>query len=123
MGAQNEKLPANVNEKVLRLFNLIDLDNSQTLEKDETLKFWSKNFPKINSHILFDQVDTNKDGTIQLNEWIEFWKLVYNSGYKEEEICEELDNMIDGGSWVMFETGNKYGRSKKAQSLKSEGKC
>lgn len=68
-------------------------------------------------------MDINKDGTIQLNEWIDFWKLVYDSGYKEEEICEELDNMMDGGSWVKFETGEKYGRSLQAQTLIMEGKC
>lgn len=77
----------------------------------------------MNSRVLFDQVDKNKDGTIQLDEWFEFWKLVYESGYSEEEICEELDNMIEGGSWVKFETGEKYGKSSKFQSLKKEGKC
>ena len=54
---------------------------------------------------------------------MEFWTIVYNSGYSEEEICTELENMINGGSWVKFETNKKFGESQKAQKLKKEGKC
>ena len=106
---------------MLNLFNLIDEDNSKTIDREETLKFWSKNFPKINSNELFDQVDKNNDGSIQLEEWIEFWTIVFNSGYSENEICNELDNMIEGGSWVKFETNEKLG-GKKNRSYKREGK-
>ena len=44
-------------EKVDKLFRLIDIDDSKTIDRDETLKFWSSNFAKINSSVLFDQVD------------------------------------------------------------------
>ena len=49
--------------------------------------------------------------------------MVYNSGYSEDEICNELENMINGGSWVKFETHKKYGSSQKVKTLKKEGKC
>ena len=72
---------------------------------------------------MFDQVDKNNDGSIQLNEWIEFWTLVYNSGYEEDEIETELDNMINGGSWVKFDTNEKLGgKNKNERNLKKEGK-
>ena len=72
---------------------------------------------------MFDQVDKNNDGSIQLNEWIEFWTLVYNSGYDEDEIGTELDNMINGGSWVKFDTTEKLGgKNKNEKNLKKEGK-
>ena len=106
-------------EKVLKLFYLIDVDGSNTIDRDETLKFWSKNFPKINSNELFEQVDKNNDGSIQFDEWLEFWGIVYKSGYNEDEICNELDNMIAGGSWVKFETNEKLGGKKKRKSNKS----
>ena len=118
----NIQLPKELKQKVLNLFNLFDEDNSKTIDREETLKFWSKNFPKINSNELFDQVDKNNDGSIQLNEWIEFWTLVYNSGYTDEEIETELDNMIKGGSWVKFDTTERYA-DKKEKALKKEGKC
>ena len=118
-----QQLPTKLKEKVDTLFRLIDIDNSKTIDKDETLKFWSSNFAKINSCVLFDQVDKNNDGSIQYDEWIEFWSTVYDSGYSEDEICSELDNMINGGSWVKFETHKKFGESPNAQKLKKEGKC
>ena len=68
-------------------------------------------------------MDKNNDGSIQLNEWIEFWTLVYNSGYDEDEIGTELDNMINGGSWVKFDTTEKLGgKNKNEINLKKEGK-
>lgn len=82
----------NIKAKVLELFKLIDIDNSKTIDRDETLKFWSKNFPKLNSNELFDQVDKNNDGAIQLEEWLEFWEIVFNSGYSEEELISEVNN-------------------------------
>ena len=118
-----QELPPKLKEKVDKLFKLIDIDDSKTIDRDETLKFWSSNFAKINSSVLFDQVDKNNDGSIQYDEWVEFWKIVYDSGYSEEEICTELDNMINGGSWVKFETNKKLGGSLKVQKLKKEGKC
>lgn len=76
---------------MLELFKLIDTDNSKTIDRDETLKFWAKNFAKLNSNELFDQVDKNNDGSIQLEEWFEFWEIVFNSGYCEEELISEVN--------------------------------
>ena len=118
-----QQLPPKLFEKVDKLFKLIDIDDSKTIDRDETLKFWSSNFAKINSTVLFDQVDTNGDGAIQYEEWIDFWRIVYDSGYSEEEICSELENMIHGGSWVKFETNRKLGGNSKIKKLKMEGKC
>ena len=118
-----QQLPPKLFEKVDKLFKLIDIDDSKTIDRDETLKFWSSNFAKINSAVLFDQVDTNNDGSIQYEEWLDFWRIVYDSGYSEEEICSELDNIIHGGSWVKFETNRKLGGNSKIKKLKKEGKC
>ena len=114
-------LPQSVKDNVVKLFNLIDHDGSKTIDKHETLKFWSSNFAKLNTNELFDQVDKNNDGTIQMEEWIEFWTTVYLSGYSEEELNFELDNLINHGSWVKFETTDKKG-FKKSTSLKPNGK-
>ena len=118
-----QQLPPKLFEKVDQLFKLIDIDDSKTIDREETLKFWSSNFAKINSTVLFDQVDTNGDGEIQYNEWVDFWRIVYDSGYSEDEISDELDNIIRGGSWVKFETNRKPGGHSKIRQLKMEGKC
>ena len=114
-------MPPKLEEKVRQLFSLIDIDDSKTIDREETLKFWSKGFAKINSTCLFEQVDKNNDGTIQLEEWLEFWRVVYESGYSEEEVCAELDNMIKGGSWVKFDTNKKIGNVND-KKLKKKGK-
>ena len=115
------QMPEKLEEKVRKLFSLIDVDGSKTIDREETLRFWSKGFAKINSTVLFEQVDKNNDGTIQLEEWLEFWRVVYESGYSEEEICTELDNMIKGGSWVKFDTNLKID-NEKDKKLKKKGK-
>ena len=115
------QMPPKLEEKVRKLFSLIDVDNSKTIDREETLKFWSKGFAKINSTCLFEQVDKNNDGTIQFEEWLEFWRIVYESGYSEEEICAELDNMIKGGSWVKFDTNTKLD-NENDKRLKKKGK-
>ena len=114
-------MPPKLEEKVTKLFKMIDVDDSKTIDREETLKFWSKGFAKINSGVLFEQVDKNNDGAIQLEEWIEFWRVVYESGYDEDEICTELDNMINGGSWVKFDTRTNLNKEKDKQ-LKKKGK-
>ena len=115
------QMPARLEEKVIKLFSMIDVDDSKTIDREETLKFWSKGFAKINSKVLFEQVDKNNDGAIQLEEWLEFWRVVYESGYDEDEICAELDNMINGGSWVKFDTNTKLNKERDKQ-LKKKGK-
>ena len=75
-------MPPKLEEKVTKLFKLIDVDDSKTIDREETLKFWSKGFAKINSGVLFEQVDKNNDGTIQFEEWMEFWRVVYEFGYE-----------------------------------------
>jgi Ca2+-binding EF-hand superfamily protein len=69
---------------------MIDTNRSKTIDKEETLQFWGKNFPKLNTNELFSQVDRNNDGTIQLDEWIDFWILVLKSGHTVEEVSQEV---------------------------------
>ena len=38
-------------------------------------------------------------------EFLAFWKNVVGSGYSQEDILEEVQMMIEGGSWVDFDDG------------------
>lgn len=99
---------------------MIDVDHSNTLEREEAIQFWAKNYPKLNTIELFDQVDKNNDNLIQLSEWLEFWVLVLKSGHSEDEVSNELDNMVTGGSWVKFEhVDNTRGKN---SEIKKHGK-
>ena len=70
---------------------MIDVDGSKTIDKEETLKFWSKNFPKLNSNELFESVDKDNNGSIEESEWVEFWANVYKSGHTKDEIIVEVN--------------------------------
>ena len=85
-----KKLPPSIESKVLKLFHQIDVDGSKTIDRAETLKYWSKNFPKLNSNELFNQVDKNNDNSIQESEWVEFWARVLQTGHTEQEIDVEV---------------------------------
>ena len=100
---------------------MIDKDDSKIIDREETLKFWSKGFGKLNSKVLFDQVDKNNDGSIQFDEWMEYWRIVYESGYSEDEIIAELDQMLQGGTWVKFKTNIK-GNKERDDEKKKKGK-
>ena len=46
------------------VFKMFDKDGSKTIDKDEAVKHWSKNFGKISAAEFFNTVDYNHDGQI-----------------------------------------------------------
>lgn len=38
-------------------------------------------------------------------EFLSFWTNVIGSGYAQEDILEEVEMMLEGGSWVDFDDG------------------
>ena len=87
-----DKLPENLNNKVIELFKLMDKDGSNSIEKKEAKDYWKKNFSQVNTIALFDQVDVNGDGTIELNEWVQHWTDVFKTGkYTEEYLINEVN--------------------------------
>jgi hypothetical protein len=54
---------------------------------------------------MFNEVDENGDEAISWDEFYAFWQNVVGSGYDEEELCEEVEMMLEGGSWVDFDDG------------------
>ena len=46
------------------------------------------------------------NGEVTFPEWLDFWRNVLaQPDYSEEEVEEELDNMLEGGSWVDWNDG------------------
>ena len=46
------------------------------------------------------------NGEVTYAEWVEFWRNVLaQPEYEEEEVMEEIDSMIAGGSWVDWNDG------------------
>ena len=69
----------------------MDVNNSGSIDKQETLKFWSTNFAKLNTQALFNSVDFDKSGEITCDEWLAFWEIVKKSGHTDKEIDNEVN--------------------------------
>ena len=54
---------------------------------------------------MFNEVDTDKSDEISKDEWISFWNNVLSNDYSVEDLLEELDLIIEGGSWCDFNDG------------------
>lgn len=46
------------------VFKVFDIDDSKTIEKEDAIKHWSRNFAKISAKEFFNTVDYNHDGQI-----------------------------------------------------------
>jgi len=93
-------------ETVEKLFDAMDANKDGKLVKEEAIKFWDKNFAKINAGAMFNEVDVDKNGEVSKAEWVTFWQNVVHHGYKEEEVMEEVTSMLESkGSWVDWDDG------------------
>uniref|UniRef100_A0A7S4JHQ4 EF-hand domain-containing protein n=1 Tax=Prymnesium polylepis TaxID=72548 RepID=A0A7S4JHQ4_9EUKA len=86
-------------------FSKMDIDGDGSVTKEEAVKFWGKNFAKVNANSMFNEVDEDGNGSVSWDEFTEFWKNVVGSGYSEEDLIEEVEMMLEGGSWVDFNDG------------------
>ena len=93
------------------------------MTKEEAGRF-IQSFGKLNAEAMFNEVDVDADGGITRREWEGFWRNVRSSsprvcpdlrlisrppalmvqvrasGYSEEDMLEEVQNMASGQSWV-----------------------
>lgn len=90
-----------VSDKAEALYGMMDLDGNKKLTKEEANKFFRR-FPEISTHAMFDEVDTDGDGLITLAEFKRFWEQVLCNGYDENELLSELDDLLEGNSWVNY---------------------
>jgi len=92
-------------EKLKAFFDKMDCNGDGTVTKDEAILFWGTNFAKVNANSMFNEVDENGDCEITWPEFLDFWKNVVGSGYAGDDILEEVEMMLEGGSWVDFDDG------------------
>lgn len=43
-------------------FKKVDVDGDNSITQDEAIKFWGKNFAKVNATAMFNEVDSDGDG-------------------------------------------------------------
>jgi hypothetical protein len=103
------KLSTKIEKKVLDLFNQLDADGSGVITKDEALKFFKNSFGTVSANAMFNEVDYDHDEGIQQAEFISFWLQVKQSGYSDRDLEDELDVLMEGGTWVDWKDGRSTG--------------
>jgi len=98
-------MPKDLEDMLRAFFDKMDIDKDGTVTKEEATKFWGKNFAKVNANSMFNEVDEDGDLSITWDEFHSFWQNVIASGYEPEDIKEEVEMMMEGGSWVDFDDG------------------
>ena len=91
--------------KLKAFFDKMDDDKNGEVSKEEAIAFWGSNFAKVNANSMFNEVDADGNASISWDEFLKFWQNVVASGYAEEDVVEEVDMMLEGGSWVDFNDG------------------
>merc|ERR1719198_1875829 len=73
-----------------------------SITMEEAVQFFSRKtrFTKLSANAMFSEVDENKDGKMTKAEWDSFWVQVKGHGYTDEDIITEVEEMLNGGSWV-----------------------
>jgi len=108
LGVKPPKKPLSqaLEAKLREMFKAIDANGDGSLEKQEAIDFYGKNFAKVNAQAMFNEVDIENSGQIRYEHWISFWQNVMAQGlYSEEQVLEELAEMMEGGSWVDWNDG------------------
>jgi len=102
---EHVEMTQEVEDMLKKFFDTMDADGNGEVTKDEAVAHWGKNFAKVNATSMFNEVDEDGNESVSWEEFLAFWKNVVASGYSQDDILEEVEMMIEGGSWVDFDDG------------------
>jgi len=87
------------------LFRKIDADKSMAITHDKATAHFKASFGSVSADAMFNEIDVNHHGHITPKEWMKFWVQVRASGYKDHDIVEELEQLMEGSTWVDWKDG------------------
>lgn len=99
------KLTKETWDKLEKLFRLMDQDGSNAVTREEARAFFKGAFSNLSADAMFNEVDVDGSGAITSEEFVKFWSQVRSSGYKEQDILDEVSELIEGGTWVDWKDG------------------
>jgi len=101
-------LSKELSAKIVALFNKMDDNKDGHVTKEEARKSF-KTFADVSVHAMFNEVDVDNDDFITFEEFVKFWEQVKSSGYPEEELLLELDELLAGNVWVDYQDERDVG--------------
>jgi len=105
-------LSATMTGKVQELFRKMDNDSSGSISRKEAKDFFKGGFVNLSVDAMFSEVDQDSDSNIELAEFVSFWSQVKGSGYSEDQILEELDQILEGNAWVDWKDNRSVGKGR-----------
>eukprot|EP00931_Biecheleriopsis_adriatica_P063963 TRINITY_DN38843_c0_g1_i1.p1 TRINITY_DN38843_c0_g1~~TRINITY_DN38843_c0_g1_i1.p1 ORF type:complete len:570 (-),score=107.02 TRINITY_DN38843_c0_g1_i1:16-1725(-) len=97
------KLSPHAWKVIEQLFHMMDADNSNAVTREEASAFFKGTFSKLSTTALFNEVDVDRSGAITGDEFIGFWLQVLSAGYKEKDILNEVDMLMEGAAWCNWQ--------------------
>jgi len=95
--------------KCQELFEKIDAcggEKTGVLTQEKANKhFQGGKLSKVSTEAMFNEIDEKQHGQITPKEWMKFWVQVKSSGYKSQDIIDELENLMEGQQWVDWKDG------------------
>jgi len=95
-------------QKVLRLYGLMDDNANGSITRAEA-KMHFRKFGEVSADAMFNEVDEDGNGEVTLEEFVDFWQQVKRSGYPEDDLSDELDELIEGNAWVDYADDREVG--------------
>mmetsp|Transcript_13507 Transcript_13507/g.19827 ORF Transcript_13507/g.19827 Transcript_13507/m.19827 type:complete len:213 (-) Transcript_13507:83-721(-) len=93
-------------KKCEQYFRLLDVEDKGSVSFQNAEAFFQGGFSRVSAEAMFNEVDLLNHGMITAEEWMSFWTQVRSSGYKDKDIQEEIDNMMNTrSSWVDWRDG------------------
>lgn len=99
------RLSAKTWNKCEELFKKMDTDGALAIDRPKADAHFKGGFTKISVDAMFNEIDPAHHGQIPAREWMKFWVQVKTSGYKEQDMIDELDSLLEGGAWVDWKDG------------------
>jgi len=88
-------------KKCEQFFRMLDIEARGAISFANAEYFFEGGFRKVSAEAMFNSVDIRNHGMITAEEWMSFWVQVRGSGYKDKDIQDEIDNMMETkATWV-----------------------
>jgi len=109
------KLSAATWKKCEELFVRITTSESMIITPERAEAFFKGPFHHLSVKEMFRSMDTSSHGTITAQDFMKFWQQVRASGYKDKEIIDEIEQLLEGSAWVdwkqSFRTQSSMGKT------------
>lgn len=99
------RLNAETWTKCQRLFEKMDSTQSSAITREDASRHFKGAFSKVSVDAMFNEIDQNHHGRITPKEWMKFWVQVKWSGYAQQEMRDEIEDLMAGSAWVDWKDG------------------